>query len=395
MPRAGRLSYFLIIALIAVGVEIMVVRNAMGLSLSRIVPATLRLQFNDADARTNAAVASQLLVTESRANALAAQTYAQRALLRDPLMAEAARDSGVAAGLLGQPDAMKRRLDYAFSVSRRDLPTLLGEIEQRVAAGDIAGALRYYDIALRASGSAGTILMPVLVKAVGDAPVRTALVDYIGRHRPPWTQSYYDALLRTGGDWQALASVTRGLVGAKVPLAGDTVDQAIRTVAEAGHPAEAYRIYLAKGGNAGQQTLRNGGFISSEATSPFDWNLAQDAGRQAVIADGQLRIDVARDTNGSVVSQLLMLPPGRYRLGAKLALEGASGNSLPYWTISCFPRAVEVGRVEARMADGQSGWSGEFVVPSGCEAQELSLIARAADAAATYNVSDAAISAIR
>ncbi|WP_298674241.1 hypothetical protein [uncultured Sphingomonas sp.] len=395
MPRASRLSHILIIALIAVGVEIVVVRNAMGLSLSRIVPATLRLRFNGADAGINAAVASQLLVMESRANALAAQDYAQRALLRDPLMAEAARDSGVAAGLLGRTDALKRRLDYSLWVSRRDLPTLLGEIEQRVAAGDIAGALRYYDIALRSSGSAGTVLMPVLVKAVNDAPVRTALIGYINHHRPPWTQSYYDALLQTGRDWRALASVTRGLVAAKVPLAGDAVDQAIRTVAEAGHPAEAYGIYLAKTGSAEQQALRNGNFTSTEGTSPFDWNLTQEAGRQAVIADGQLRIDVARDTNGSVVSQLLILSPGRYRFRAKLDQDGDPGNALPYWRISCFPGSAEAGRMEARMVDAQRGWSGEFVVPPDCKAQELALIARAADAATTYSVSDAAISATR
>jgi len=396
MPRASRLFPVLAIALVAAAVEIAVMHNAMGLSLSHVMPASLRVQFNGSDARTNATIASELLASASPANARAAQDYARRALLRDPLVAEAARNAGAAAGLLGHPDAMKRRLDYSLWLSRRDLPTLLGQIEERVGANDIAGALHFYDIALRASGNAGTVLVPVLVQAVEDATVRAELIAYIARYRPPWTQTYFDALLRTSRDWQALAAVTRGLLEARVPLARDTTDQAIRTVVDAGHPAEAYGMYLAKAGTIGRQALRNGNFTSFEGTSPFDWNLMQDAGRQAAMVDGQLSIDVVRDTNGPVAHQLLMLRPGHYRLQAKLAVEGEPDNALPYWVVVCLPRNVGIGRVEAsRLLDGGNGWSGEFTISPDCEAQKLILNVRAMDTAITYKVSDVSVDAMR
>src|SRR3546814_1290750 len=62
----------------------------------------------------------------------------------------------------------ERLLAYSQKLSRRDLRTQLMAIELAVAQGDISGALRHYDIALRTKKNAPELLFPVLTSALPD-----------------------------------------------------------------------------------------------------------------------------------------------------------------------------------------------------------------------------------
>src|SRR3546814_3599342 len=62
-------------------------------------------------------------------------------------------------------------------------------IELAVAQGDISGALRHYDIALRTKKNAPELLFPVLTSALPDPAIRTELVKTLGG-QPKWAAGF-------------------------------------------------------------------------------------------------------------------------------------------------------------------------------------------------------------
>src|SRR3546814_6235165 len=78
-------------------------------------------------------------------------------------------------------------------------------IELAVAQGDISGALRHYDIALRTKKNAPELLFPVLTSALPDPAIRTELVKTLGG-QPKWAAGFIHHAARSEVDPEASAA---------------------------------------------------------------------------------------------------------------------------------------------------------------------------------------------
>lgn len=304
---------------------------------------------------------------------------ARAALLRDPLLPSAAATLGFQAGLRGDDAAARRAFAYSQSISRRDLKTHLWAIEFMVAKGDIGGALRHYDLALRTSRQAPDILFPVLAGAVTDAEVRRALVPVL-LAQPVWARPFVNHVAMSSPDRGATTALFSQLRARGFPFP-DGAEASLLGALVSDRNYVAARAYLTAGQqdakrDAAARTSRHPRFAGNPNTpSPFDWNLQNDVGVDTSIQQGDtggiFAFSAVTGAGGPVLRQLHLLPPGRYEIVSRLtALEPAG--ALPVWTVQC----VDGGGL-ARVPVSPDGGSrtpavaGQFTVSADCPAQWL------------------------
>lgn len=114
---------------------------------------------------------------------------------------------------------------------------------------------------------------------------------------------------------------------------------------------------------------------------PFAWSVAASEAGAAQMHDGALDVFYYGRSNATFASQLLMLAPGSYRLASRARSPDTQAPRGLYWQIACVGGATQPLRVQlATLMSGARGSEGSFTIPeSGCEAQELQLVATAFD----------------
>jgi len=135
--------------------------------------------------------------------------------------------------------------------------------------------------------------------------------------------------------------------------------------------ANVSRVNLAPG-----TLLYDADFASSTPPPPFNWQLmSSSVGVAERQPGGQLHAMYYGQEDGPLASQLLLLPPGTYRLSLRL-VQGASNPGSLVWSIRCDKAQREFSRI-ALDAAAARGWT--FQVPAGCGAQWLALLGVSAD----------------
>src|SRR3546814_20250863 len=145
-------------------------------SVALVLPDS-RIEEAHALAPHNGRIAGRLSQTlyrsgASEADQARAVTIARDALQHDPTAVEAVATLAADAFARGDQAKGERLLAYSQKLSRRDLRTQLMAIELAVAQGDISGALRHYDIALRTKQHAPELLRSE-ERGVGKGVVRS------------------------------------------------------------------------------------------------------------------------------------------------------------------------------------------------------------------------------
>lgn len=333
--------------------------------------------------------------------ALAAQRFSERpspdakspaaqsanlAVMQDATAVEALTVLGFQAQLRGEEARSDQIFSLGTALSRRELRPQLWAIEEAVSRGDIAGALRHYDIALRTSADAQTMLFPILASALGEPRVRAALLP-IMQSQPTWTASFLSHAADHGSDPRAVASFFGEVRSAKLPLPLDEVGHTnlVGGLIKAGHYDDAWRYYASFRPGADRGRSRDPGFaLASEGRAPFDWVTTQDPALSASILQnaqgGVLDFAAPPSASGVLLQQLQLLPAGTYRLSGQSADIDQPIRSLPYWLLTCRD-GRELGRVVVPNSAQANGlFTGRFVVPQGCPVQTLALVARPSDA---------------
>jgi hypothetical protein len=121
---------------------------------------------------------------------------------------------------------------------------------------------------------------------------------------------------------------------------------------------------------APNEWLYDSEFSRSSAPPPFNWQLTSSAvGLAERQPEGRLHLIYYGQEDGPLASQLVILPPGTYRLTLKL-LPGSSHSDSLFWSLRCDKEQQEWSRIGLD-AVAAHGWT--FTVPPACPAQYLEL----------------------
>ncbi|WP_156357798.1 hypothetical protein [Sphingomonas sp. Leaf62] len=337
------------------------------------------------DGRITALLSEQLSAPNATpADRGRADELAQRALRQDPTAVAAVATLGINAQVRDDTAAARRIFAYSEKLSRRDLRTRLWANEDAVARGDIPGALRNYDIALRTSRIAPDLFFPVLVNAIGDENIRVALARTLAG-RPPWGEQFIMTTVSNAPDSRAAADLLYLLRLKRVPLPVDASSILTERLIREGYFDDAWRFYATFTPGVKREESRNPKFaVIPGAPTPFDWMPATDGGIIGTIQqsgqDGFFDFSVPTSLSGPLLQQTQILQPGGYTLTGRSSGIEQGGSALLYWVLAC-AEGRELGRVTVPNSSQNNGrFNGHFVVPTNCPVQKLQLVARPSDA---------------
>lgn len=342
----------------------------------------IALAWNKGSAEANVRFADKLLQGEASQAAISrAAELARRSFIRQPVNPGAARLLAIEAAAQGNVQQGEALARYAEDMSRRDLPTQLWLIETNVSRGDIRGALRHYDRAMRTSVTGRTTLFPILAAAADDPEIWRPLADVLAQ-RPQWWRAFVDQLIPRSKSPDALYAIARRTGIAQAQTADPGLLQGIeKRLVDLGAFRQAADLFNRAHGfpPASGAPLRNGGFEQPGGWDPFQWNLIDEPDLTALrqpspITTGgnALFITAANGRGGDAATQLVILPPGRHVLTANVGDVDGDPLAFPRFVLRCaadgrellntpFPTASESGRM-VRLT---------FSVPADCRAQRV------------------------
>lgn len=305
---------------------------------------------------------------------------ANAALRHDPTAVEAVVTLGFDAWLRGDLTSARRLFTYSQVLTRRDLRTQLWAIEDAVARGDVGGALKHYDIALRTEKTAPGLLYPVLSGAIIDPAVRTKLVETLAR-KPLWADSFVDYAASNSFDHQATAALFRELRRAQFPISERANSTLIKAMVAKQQLDDAWSFYSTVREGVARHQSRDPRFTAMlESPSLFDWVPVNGTGISTAIQPntkgGVFDFAVSPSTGGLLLQQLQFLPAGEYELQGHSTGIDQSSDARPYWALSCHG-GKELGRLNIPNSSRAGGnFSGRFIVPAACPTQVLAFVAR-------------------
>lgn len=202
---------------------------------------------------------------------------------------------------------------------------------------------------------ARTVLAPVFER-LGD-PATVPIVAAALTEEPRWAAAFRRYVPR---DEAALRNYLALRREAGFDERWDSDEGLVGALADGGLFDEAFAMWR---GFAGAQADRYG-FVADAGFAPIGWRLVEQGDRIARIGeDGAMTVSVERGGGGELARQLLQLPPGRYRLEARITSDQSDP---PLWVaLRC---ADPAGTAERRPLAARA----EFTVSAaGCPAHWL------------------------
>lgn len=323
--------------------------------------------------------ATQAVVNGNPSPALRARAEqeSRAALNRAPLRAVAARLIGTTQLLAGDRGVAAYR--YAHRLSRRDLPTELYLIETRVAANDVSGALRHYDIAMRTNVASRPMLGDILINA-SDTPEIAQALGRLLATRPVWLPEFYQRFASQAKNPAAITTVIQAL-DFRGDRAGDVefITMALERLVQLGAIGDAERYYRGVTRTADNGILlRNGGFERPNRFQPFDWIIASEPTHSGIVerrADASgVVLTLTGNESHSIARQLLVLRPGRYLLAATVGNVPQAVEERPKLVLSCRLGAPIATIPFAAAGDAPRRFEASVTIPQGCDAQWLDIV---------------------
>jgi hypothetical protein len=305
----------------------------------------------------------------------------RQALAISPLNSAALRQVGSA-----DPDLTRASHLMALSqaVSRRDLATHLWFIEHAVQTSNLAQAVRHYDLALRVSDDSSKILFPILMNALEDPEIRSALKPYI-RQGTPWLASFTGFVVaqNTNPVPTALAIEEAGGLP-RTENYKDVESGLIGAVAANGRPDIARKIYQLNS-TVGVDTLTSVTFDAASMDgryAPITWLLADgDDASSTFMQDGtkgqpELIVEAGIGISAIAATKLLFLPPGRSFRFTATALSQSSNGTTMEWKLACTNVHGEKPIIALSLKndlDHEELRQASFSLPANCPSQYLLL----------------------
>lgn len=257
----------------------------------------------------------------------------------------------------------------------------------------LACALPHIDALLRVRGDAREAVFPLLLEVLVRLPDPGPLAEWLGRN-PPWRAAFLARAGRDIDDPAPMHRLMQALHQSAAPPSDAELRHWLARLERDGRFVEAWFAWVqslpAERMDA-LGNLYNGSFEWPASGYGFDWRIARVAGARVEQANaggsnGDMALRVAfqhQRVDFRHVSQLLLLPPGRYSLSGRVRLDALRNEHGLIWQVQCIgPRALRLG--QSQPFRGASPWRDfdfDFEVPAAdCPAQwlRLQLDARAA-----------------
>lgn len=305
---------------------------------------------------------------------------ARQAIAQDATAVPAVVVLGTQALLRGERLEGRRLFYFAQSLSRRDFQTQLWFIEDAVTRGDIPSAIKHYDIALRTSRSASTILYPILAAALAERSVRSNLILTLAKN-PIWEPSFIAFAIASDTDPRIVADLLAEMRSAKLAVSPEASASIINRLLLVGKADDAWRYYSSLRSGIRTDRSRDPRFGDSPVSmSRFDWVPTENNDIAVMIqrraGGGLADLSVPGGQGGALLTQAQMLPPGSYLFTTESSGIDQLEAPLLYWTLTCRD-GRELGRVSVPPSGQRMvRTTGSFRVPPGCPIQALTLVAQ-------------------
>jgi hypothetical protein len=334
-----------------------------------------------------AALARKRLIGHDRDGAM---RLAGRALQLAPLNASALTTYGFAMDLQGRQPQADAAMFVAGRLGWRDLVTQIWLFRRMLLAANVEAALNHADALMRRQDAVPTAVLAALTAAARDPRTTDALARHLAQN-PPWRTPfivYLSAFAQPPATDVAHALLTR-LANGPTPPTGDELAVYLRSLVSTQQFDQAAREWRQLTHGAGQAGyVYDGDFERAAGQTPFDWTLSDGVGWTASVADapgeghGQaLRVEYDGVSPPKSVRQLLVLPPGAYRLSGQVYGEGDADPRALGWSVACVTTGQVLGGVPTSAAkDRWAPFAAALTVPAeGCSAQWLALTATPGD----------------
>ena len=242
--------------------------------------------------------------------------------------------------------------------------------ERYFRSGRIAPGLVEMAALSRLEPTAAAPFVPALV-AYAQTPGAVPQLKAFFRTLPDAEPGILNALAEDARNADLVLTLATRAQGAPQEWQGKLITRLV----EAGDYRKAYAVWSRVSGVRGAAGLYNPQFLDLSAPPPFNWALPNTSEGVAEPAEeGKLEVLYYGRANAVLASQLLLLPPGSYRLA--MEVEGGEAEGLQ-WALRCAGQEKPFAQLPLR---GKGRAEAAFTVPAGnCPAQWLELRGVAGD----------------
>lgn len=313
-----------------------------------------------------------LLETANRGikgGALRLMPVARRLMIAAPLSDAPLVIAGLSAREAGDTAMADKAFSAAYARSPRNILPRLWLADRAIAQADYMHAIGLIDgvIALNPPQGSDVFLNALadLARTKGGAE---ALSAYLNGRKIAWDGALLTRLNKTLDDLDMLIKLN-----AKAPSAQSSL---IDRIYRERSPEAAFHAWLSflDAREASQLSWPyDPEFKHKPAPLPFNWSVGAEL--IEFEKDGGLGVAYLGEGRPTLVSQIMMLRPGRYRLVAMMQGEGRDKGGSLAWSVSCVGDNRKLGSVTAKLnPDRQTSQAFDFAAPAGCDAQRVALV---------------------
>lgn len=299
----------------------------------------------------------------------------EEAAVKAPLSPEPFLVWGVRAHLSGDLEAARRAFLAAQWRDPRSLPAAYFLANHYLRQGDAYRGLEQTSLLARLSPG-GTAAAAPFVAAYAQDRSNWAMIRSLFRSQPGMEDGVLSALARDPRNADAIMAIADP--GHRRPDS-EWLATLLNSLVTAGQYPRARAVWSAVSGESnGSPLVYDADFDSSQAPPPFNWSLASSVvGLAERQPGGRLHLIFYGNRDGVLASELVMLPPGAYRLKMQL-LGSAVRPELLRWSIRCDKTAEPVSS-DTMDEVASRGWT--FAISADCPAQWLEISGRSGDIA--------------
>lgn len=366
----------LIVGVAALLLAVMIVRNSAVDALGALYPARAST-FWSSHPTPEIGVAMTDIARAARLRAAVPTATFERmndAARKAPLAPEPFLVRGVQAQIAGDEDAAEAAFRAAEWRDPRSLPAHYFLAQRYFTKRDAERALKEIaSLANLAPGGVGNSA-PYLAAFARD-PSNWPRMRALFSANPQIEDAALTELARDGGNARALLALAsprqRTATARWLPVL-------VNNLVNAGEYAKARAIWgsVSGVGAAVQPLLFDADFSRPDPPPPFNWTFASSTlGLAERQPGGRLHAIFYGQEDGPLAKQLLVLPPGRYRLSMRL-LSGSPQAQALNWSVTCVGAQNPIASVPLDVAAARGFL---FDVPANCRAQSLQLSGVSAD----------------